>query len=119
MIINQRDVEATLQVDPRVRIYLLGPARAEWQGKSLTVCRRQARALLYRVASERQPVPREELCAMFWPDQPEASAHRNLSHVLTHLRSCLPIPDLLNASNDLVETDPEKLWCDAAEFRVA
>jgi DNA-binding SARP family transcriptional activator len=99
------------------RIYMLGPAWIEWGGEPLTVCRRQARALLYRLAAHPQPVPREELCFAFWPDTSETVAHRHLSHVLCHLRECLPICELLRSSNEMVELDPNKVWSDVRVFR--
>jgi DNA-binding SARP family transcriptional activator len=105
--------------DARVRLYMLGPAWIEWQDEAVSVCRRQARGLLYRLAAHPQPVPREELCFTFWPDTPEATAHRHLSHVLCHLRQCLPIPSLVRAANELVELDPDRVWCDARAFRAS
>ncbi len=105
------------QAGPCLKVYLLGPAWVVWQGKPLVICRRQARALLYRLAAQLQPVPRAELCLAFWPEAPEAIVHRNLSGLLVHLRQALPAPDLLVGSNDLIGLDVERVWCDAAEFR--
>lgn len=52
-------------------IFLLGPPRVEIASGPLAIPRRQARALLYRLAIEAQPVPRESLCFLFWPDAGE------------------------------------------------
>jgi DNA-binding SARP family transcriptional activator len=106
-----------VDAEPCFRIFMLGPAWIEWGGEPLTVCRRQARALLYRLAAHPQPVPREELCFAFWPDTSETVAHRHLSHVLCHLRECLPMPDLVRCSNEMVELDPGKVWSDVRVFR--
>lgn len=103
--------------DACLRIYTLGPAWVEWQSRPLDVCRKQARGLLYRLAAQMQPVPREELCYTFWPDEPESVAHRHLSHLISHLRQSLPMPALVRTRNELVELDPEKAWCDTAAFR--
>lgn len=54
---------------------------------------------------------------LFWPDQPESTARRSLSHYLTHLRQALPIPQVLLTSRDRVWLDPEQVWCDAFEFK--
>ncbi len=105
--------------EPDLCIYLLGPGRIEAQGETLHVLRRQARALLYRLAVQMQPVPREELCFICWPDMQEVVAHRYLSHLFSHLRSTLPAPDLLCADNETVQLDPRRVWSDAAAFRVA
>jgi len=102
-----------------LRLYLLGPAWVEWQGELLAIPRRQARALLYCLAGKMQPVPREEICFGFWPDCPDASAHRYLSHLLTHLRRALPLSDIIVSRNDMVELDRRQVWSDAAVFRQA
>ncbi len=51
-------------------VYLLGPPRVEWAGDPWDIPRRQVRALLYRLAVQPDPVPRERLCFLFWPDVP-------------------------------------------------
>jgi DNA-binding SARP family transcriptional activator len=107
----------TVVVGQPLRIYLLGPVWIEWEGETLHVLRRQARALLYRLAVHMQPVPREELCFACWPDVPEAVAHRYLSHLLSHVRDALPVLDVVRSNNELVELDTHKVWSDAAAFR--
>lgn len=101
---------------PCLRIFLLGPSWVEWQGQPLDICRKQARALLYRLAARMQPIPREELCFTFWPDVPEAVAHRHLSHLISHVRQSLPMPTIIRTRNELVELDASKAWSDAATF---
>jgi DNA-binding SARP family transcriptional activator len=103
--------------DACLRIYTLGPSWVEWQSRPYDVCRKQARGLLYRLAAHMQPVPREELCYTFWPDEPDGVAHRHLSHLISHLRRSLPMPALVRTRNELVELDPEKAWSDTAAFR--
>ena len=54
--------ERDLELAPsEIQIYLLGPPRVEWHGQLLAIPRRQARALLYRLAAGNQPYP-----AMAW-----------------------------------------------------
>src|SRR5215210_968852 len=86
----------------RLQIKLLGAPAATWAGAQLAIPRRQARALLFRLAAQATPVPREQLCYLFWPDEPDATARRSLAHLLTHLRRAMPVPDLLISSNDQV-----------------
>ena len=82
-----------------LRIHLLGPPEVVWADRGLPLPRRQVRALLYRLAAGPQPVPREKLSYLLWPDTPEADARRNLRGLLTHLRHALPVPDLVLAEN--------------------
>src|SRR5512146_1425095 len=99
---------------PDLRIALLGPPEAAWAGQALSIPRRQARALLYRLAAQLQPLPREQLCYLFWPDTPEADARRSLAHLLTHLRRSLPAPSVVLAANDQVGLDARRVWSDTA-----
>ena len=104
---------------PNLRVYLLGPAWVEWQGQALSIGRRQTRALLYCLAAKRHPVAREELCFGFWPDHADAQAHRQLSHLLSHLRAALPEPELVQSVDDTIELDWQRVWCDASALRAA
>ena len=74
---------------------LLGPPEVIWAGATLSIARRQTRALLYRLAVHLAPVPRTQLGYLLWPDVPDTTARRNLTHLLTLLRRALPRPDLL------------------------
>lgn len=100
----------------QMRISLLGSPVVEWAGRPLLIPRRRVRALLYRMAIQLRPIPREQLCFLLWPDSPEASARRGLSHLLTHLRRALPTADLLITSGDAIGLNPEHTWSDAAAF---
>jgi len=102
-----------------LRVFLLGAAFVEWRGQPLPIARRQARCLLYRLAAQLKPVPREELAFTFWPDEPESVAHRHLSHLISHLRESLPLPSVIRVTNDLVDLNPQMVWSDAAEFWAA
>jgi DNA-binding SARP family transcriptional activator/tetratricopeptide (TPR) repeat protein len=99
-----------------LRIHLLGLPSVMWAGRALPIPRRQARALLYRLAIRAQPVPREQLCYLFWPDIPDASARRHLSHLLWHLQHALPDPELLWVGEDGVGLDAKGTWSDAVAF---
>lgn len=102
-----------------LQIRVLGPPGVEWAGQSLSIPRRRARALLYRLAAGLVPVARDELCFLFWPDVPDSTARRNLSHLLTHLRLALPAPDSLLLSADRVGLDAQCVWSDAVAFQRA
>lgn len=62
-----------------LHIKLFGVPQLVTEEQPLTLPRRQARALLYRVAAAHQPVPRDQLCWLLWPDSPDVVARRNLS----------------------------------------
>lgn len=95
-----------LEVEPVLKVYLLGSPSVESGGAPLVIARRQVRALLYRLAAELQPLPREQLCFLFWPDTPEATAHRNLTGLLSHLRRALPVAQVLVAEDERIWLDP-------------
>ena len=81
----------------------------------VTVPRRQARALLFRLAVRMRPTPREHLCFLFWPNQSETRARRNLTHLLTHLRRALPDCEDIITGDDQVTLNPDLVWSDSAE----
>jgi DNA-binding SARP family transcriptional activator/tetratricopeptide (TPR) repeat protein len=106
----------TFEDSTSLRIYLLGPPRVESSNGSLVIPRRQARALLYRLATTMEPTPREQLCYLLWPDEPESSARRHLSHLITHLHRALPHPEPFTFAGDQIGLNPKWVWSDVATF---
>jgi predicted ATPase/DNA-binding SARP family transcriptional activator len=96
-----------------VAITLLGPPQVTVGGRPMTLARRQARALLFRVAAAAQPVPRDQLGFLLWPDAPEETARRNLTVLLSQLRQALP-PDILVTVSAGVALDPALVAVDVA-----
>jgi DNA-binding SARP family transcriptional activator/tetratricopeptide (TPR) repeat protein len=84
--------------------------------RAFTLPRRQARALLFRLAVNGQPVSREELADLFWPDKPPATARRNLTRLLSYLRRQLPQPDLLRINKTGVSLQPDLMTSDVIQF---
>ena len=104
-------------VAPEVlQVYLVGPPRVEWLGAGVAVPRRQVRALVYRLAAQREPISRGLLAFLFWPDVSESESRRSLSRLLSHLRSTLPDPALLVTSRDCVSFDWDLVWSDLVAF---
>lgn len=99
-----------------LEIHLLGAPRVCWNRALISIPRRQARALLYRLAAEMEPISREHLCWLFWPDSGQSEAHRNLSHLLTHLRHFLPQEEMLVCTDDAILLAPRSVWSDSARF---
>jgi predicted ATPase/DNA-binding SARP family transcriptional activator len=109
----------------RLAIRLLGPFEVAVDGAPVTSFEyAKVRALLAYLAVEAQrPLPRAELAALLWPDQPEKSARGSLSQALTTLRNALgdkaaPSP-LLLADAQSVQLDPSsavEVDVDAVQF---
>ena len=114
-------IPSELTADPTaemLRIALLGAPAATWAGEPIPLLRRQTRGLLYCLAADLQPVARTQLCYLFWPDVPDATARRNLTRLLVLLRQSLPQPALLRAEDEHVRLDRQHTWCDTAAFGV-
>ncbi len=101
----------TLETMP-LEIRLLGPPQVAWQDAPLHLPRRQVRALLYRLAVAPEPVARDVLCALFWPELRPDAAQANLSRLLYFLQQALPEPDLLCKEQDHIALDVARTWVD-------
>jgi DNA-binding SARP family transcriptional activator len=99
-----------------LQAFLLGPPLVQWAGQPLTIPRRHVRGFFYYLAARRKPVSRDQLCLLFWPDNPDIEARRNLTRLLTHLRQALPVPELLVAESDQISLDTNQYSCDVWEF---
>ncbi len=97
-------------------VCLLGAPCVAWNGSYLPIPRRRVRALLYRLVLEMQPVSREHLAFIFWENKPDAVAHRDLTHLVTHLRQALPEDAMLQSTADYFFVDPRRVWSDTSEF---
>ncbi len=95
-----------------LRIHLLGPPRVTWNGDELRIPRRQARALLYRLAAQSEPLPRGHLSFLFWPDTPDATARTNLSRLLNLLRNALPDLHLVESLAGRIGLASGRVWVD-------
>ncbi|RIK45088.1 MAG: hypothetical protein DCC55_00075 [Chloroflexi bacterium] len=95
---------------------ILGPPAITFDDKPLSIGRQQNRALLYRLAAQPEPVARDQLIFLFWPDMPDEHARRNLTQLLSHVRHSLPDPDLLLTTKEHVQLDPLRVRSDAVEF---
>ena len=102
-----------------LRIAMLGPPRVTYHRDPFTVPRRHTRALLYRLAAEHEPLAREHLLFLFWPDIDDRRARRRLTLLLSQLRRALPDPEWLRATPTHVQLDPAHVWSDIIAFRDA
>lgn len=100
-----------------LRVVLFGPPCVTYLGAPVTVPRRRTRALLYRLASQLEPVSRDHLCFLFWPDTTDAQARRRLTLLLSQLRRALPEPDMLCTTPTQIQLDEARVWSDLRAFR--
>ncbi len=70
-------------------IHLLGAPKILRDEAPLTLSRRKSRALVYYLAAHRDPVSREQLLALFWPDLDRPAAQQTLRTTLHGLRQAL------------------------------
>jgi DNA-binding SARP family transcriptional activator len=70
-------------------ILLLGPPRILRDGAPVTLSRRRTRALVYYLAAHDEPLSRERLLALFWPDHERAAAQQLLRATLHGARQAL------------------------------
>jgi len=108
------DTLDTLPAELEIR--LLGLPFVMQQVSYLEIPRREVRALLYRLANRLEPISREQLCFLFWPNAPETTARRALSHLLTHLRNALSSPEAVTTRDDHVELNCHCVRTDTAAF---
>ncbi len=97
-------------------IHLLGTPAITWQATPFGLPRRQVRALLFRLAADPQPVSRDQLLTLFWPETAETNARRNLTRLLSTLRQHLPDPEILQTTRIAVTLNPDLTWSDAITF---
>ena len=101
---------------PIITFYLFGTPEIEYHGQPFILPRRQARALLYRLAAANNSIPREVLADLLWPNKSPATARRNLTRMLSYLRGQLPHPDLLQVSKAAVFLHPDLASSDIVHF---
>lgn len=67
-------------------VQLLGPPRIVVADHAVTLPRRRSRALLYYLAAHSQPVQREQVLSLFWPDHERSAAQQLLRSTLYAIR---------------------------------
>ncbi len=100
------------EAEELLAITMLGPPSVRWQGLSLSIPRRQVRALLYVLASHGTSAPRDVLCHLFWPNVATDIAHTNLSRLLYLLQRALPVPHLVSRDGERVGLNRQAIWTD-------
>lgn len=95
-----------------IKILILGPPEIYINEKPAIIKRRLNRAILFYLAAQQQPVSRDELCALFWPEETEENARKNLRESLSRIRTGLGVNNLwikngeqISLNRDLVNVD--------------
>lgn len=81
--------------------------------------KRVALLVFLAVEGRGEPLHRERLLAMFWPELDESHARNALSQALYHLRQGLPADALPADGVTAVRAQPQALWCDTVAFEQA
>ncbi len=106
--------------EPKLRIYLLGSCKFLFEGNIIRLETAKTSALLAYLALQTRPQPRQKLIGLFWGDQPEVNANRNLRHALWNIRQKLNLPDqppiLLSDSQGITFNATGDAWLDVREF---
>ena len=104
------------QSERKVKIRLLGPPEMIADGKPVVIKRKLNRVLLFYLAAQQYPVSREELCALFWPEESEQTARKNLREALSRIRTETGINHLIIADGEQVSLNPAVVWVDYHEL---
>ncbi len=99
-----------------LKVLLLGSPELFWNEVPIQISRRIPRTILYYLAAHTNPVSREELQSIFWPEEPEQGAREQFRDNLAKLRSGLPDPSMVIAEHQTVRLNPEKVYCDVIEY---
>jgi DNA-binding SARP family transcriptional activator len=102
--------------NPRLRILLLGPPVITLDGLHLKINRKQQRAGLFYLASQTTPISRAAVCDLFWPNETEEKARKNLREGLSRLRAYLHYEEVIIAENDQLSLNPDLVYIDAMEY---
>lgn len=99
-----------------LKILLLGPPLVTRDGQIVHINRREQRAGLFFLAAHHEPVSREEICNVFWPDDTESLARKKLREGLSRLRVAVGDPDFIITDNDFVFVNPQRVYVDGREY---
>jgi DNA-binding SARP family transcriptional activator/tetratricopeptide (TPR) repeat protein len=98
-----------------LRLALLGPPRIERDGSPVHFDTRKAVALLALVSMAEQPLSRERLATMFWPDSDDERARGALRRTLSV--TAAGVGDALLVTRATVAVQKHQVQVDAVEFR--
>lgn len=100
---------------PEVTILLCGPPRLAYAAHPIALQRQKALALVAYLALAREPVSRDELASLFWPDLSQERARAALRTTLPALTQAAPIA-WIAADRRAVQLVPAAVTIDALRF---
>jgi len=100
-----------------LKLLLLGPPQILLDEQPVQIQRRTQRTLLYYLASRVSMTSRDELVLLFWPDEPEEIARKNLRENLSRLKNQLLNNGLLVTNREYIGLDQGHLSVDVLEFQ--
>ena len=98
-----------------LHVALLGPPRIEYAGQPVHFDTRKAVALLALVSLSEQPLSRDRLAMMLWPDSDDERARGALRRTVSV--TAAGVGDALVVSRTTIALDESKVRVDAVEFR--
>jgi DNA-binding SARP family transcriptional activator len=101
----------------QLKLYWLGPARIEQNGKVVEVETRKAVALLAYLALHPERLSRDHLAALLWPEYDQERAYANLRRTLWALNKALGEGWLTADNLTLALPQQAGVWVDALEFQ--
>jgi DNA-binding SARP family transcriptional activator/tetratricopeptide (TPR) repeat protein len=103
--------------DQHLTVLLMGTPEVKRGEQDIHIQRKLPRALLYYLAGHNQPINRDDLSLLLWPDDAPSDGRRHLREILSKLRAELPIPDVIMTDRDLVSLDAGHISVDLLEFQ--
>ncbi len=102
-----------------VKIHLFDSIACSIDNMSVTLPYKQSeQALIYLILSYPNPVEKDVIAELLWPERPPGVARRNLRHAIHVLRSMLRLRGIVQTTKNLVHlTDSEEIECDYFSFR--
>lgn len=99
-----------------LKLCLFGTPQILWQGSPFKVDRSKNRALLFALSTHLQPISRQRLNLLFYPEAAQSTARRKVTKLISALRSALPNPELLLSNEEQVWLHSKKVQSDTAQF---
>jgi len=98
------------------KLFLFGTPAIECSGRSQSIRRRKARALLAYLAVTQQGHSREVLATLLWPEYDRQSALADLSRILSSLRKTLGANFFRTDRESVALNGEVDLWVDVLRF---
>lgn len=110
--------------DPQLVVYCLGAFKAYWGNRPINRWYGLKGMMIFKylLANRKQPVPKDLLMELFWPEMDPEAARRNLHQAVYSLRRTLRRAHqqvkLIEFENDCYQLNPAvSVWLDVDEFQ--